>query len=118
MFGRTKSLIGHSLLVAFGIAVCAGAASAQTPTGTTRSAGSSAGSMTFGVMGGLSIANVSLPLGDLPPEFTDLGLTITNGRRAGFMGGLFVTSPAVGRIALETGTLISVKGTSLNVTIP
>jgi hypothetical protein len=101
-----------------GLLICATAASAQTPAAPTSRAGSGK-TISFGVVGGVTMANMSLPLGvipgDIDPDLT--GVTFSSGTRIGFAGGIYAAFPADGRFAGETGLLISSKGSGVSLDV-
>jgi hypothetical protein len=70
--------------------------------------------VTFDVVGGINISTLSVPL--LPPTFDDLGVDFSVGNRVGFVAGVLVGIPMADGIAIETGGLISFRGSSLDIT--
>lgn len=60
------------------------------------------------VAGGVNVARLSLPFPDL--DFEELEVTVDNGSRAGFAGGLFVDVGVTPRAAFTTGALYSERG--------
>jgi hypothetical protein len=91
------------------MAIAAAPMSAQTAGSTPRPVG-------VEVVGGLTVATLSLPL--IPPELGDLGFEFSVGNRLGFVGGVLIGAPVGDGIDFETGALISLKGATTKATIP
>jgi hypothetical protein len=75
--------------------------------------------VSFGVLGGITVGGLDLPLDLLPPDFVDpsLSISISQSKRVAFAGGFFVATPLANRAEFETGALVSAKGTGLDVTL-
>jgi hypothetical protein len=102
-----------------GLLICAATASAQTPAPPSGAARSGK-TVSFGVVGGLTVASMSLPVNLIPTEIDPglPGVTFSTGSRTGFVGGIFMAFPARGRFGGETGLFISSKGAGLDVDVP
>jgi hypothetical protein len=109
---RRDARRGIWLAAVAGLMLSAATAYAQTPVQTPRK-------VSFGVLGGVTVGSLDLPLDLLPTEFLDPSLSISIGqsKRVAFAGGFFVATPLANRAAFETGALISAKGTGLDVTL-
>lgn len=101
-----------------GILTSVGPAMAQTPgSGSGRSAPSSMHNVSFGIIGGVSAAHMLLPVDTWSAaDLFAFGITVNNHVRTGFVGGVFVDAPAASRLSFETGALVSLKGTAVDVT--
>jgi len=109
----------RSSIAVLGIVVVATSAAAQTPAPTpARTSAASPRAVSFGVIGGLTRTSMTLPLELLPAELEDPTITASAGSATGGAGGFFVAFPAQGRVTLETGALLTVKGSSMDVTVP
>src|SRR5262245_53274181 len=102
------------LAAMLGILIAAGPATAQTPAPSPGpSATSGAHNVSFGAIGGVSAAHMSLPIDTLSAaDLSAFGLAVDNHYRPGFVGGVFVDMPAAARLSFETGALVSLKGTA------
>jgi hypothetical protein len=73
--------------------------------------------VSFGVLGGVSAAHMKLPVDTWSAsDLFAFGITVDNHVRTGFVGGVFVDVPAASRLSFETGALVSLKGTTVDVT--
>src|SRR5262245_3436030 len=94
-----------ALLVAAALVLFVPPASAQTP-------------LSLGVLGGVTVGNLDLPLDLLPADVLDPAVTISQGTRIAFAGGFFVAKPFTSRALFETGALVSSKGTGITLSEP
>jgi hypothetical protein len=69
-----------------------------------------------GVLIGVNSASLSIPEALIPVE--DIDLTVSVGRRTGFIGGAFVDIPAGRSLVFEVGGLFSQKGSATSISIP
>jgi hypothetical protein len=106
---RTGHVIAQWLLGSFLVGIAALPAAAQATAPATRP-------VTIDIAGGVNLATMPVP--PVPSEFDDLGFDISTGFRAGFVGGVLVGVPTGDRLTFETGALLSVKGSSLEATLP
>jgi hypothetical protein len=106
------------LTTLLGILISVGPAMAQTPgSGSGRAASSSAQHVSFGVLGGVSAAHMTLPVDAWSAsDLSAFGITVDNHVRTGSVGGVFVDMPAASLLSFETGALVSLKGTAVDVT--
>jgi hypothetical protein len=102
--GERVCLAGLLILI-----IGAAPAAAQTP--------GTAG-ISFGVLGGVTQARLTLPLQTpLSPLLLGTGITVEDHRRTCVSGGVFIDAPVFARVGFETGAMVSVKGTGIDVSI-
>jgi hypothetical protein len=90
---------------------------AQTPgSASGRSAPSSMHKVSFGVLGGVNAAHMPLPVDSLSAlDLQSFDISVNNHVRKGFVGGVFVDIPAASLLSFETGALMNLKGTAVDV---
>jgi len=73
--------------------------------------------VTAGVLGGINLASLSLPL-DLVGLGEESGVSVENRRRIGLLAGVVIDVPIATRLAFETGAFYSEKGSNVLATVP
>jgi hypothetical protein len=121
MVGQQSRVIRYGFASLLVLMACSAEARAQTsPPGPAARGATTAGASTpvsCGLLIGFNSASLTFP--PVPADLINMtGISLTTGRRAGFVGGLVAAMPAGARVAFETGLLASVRGATLTISVP